>query len=229
MGDADGVGHLLLGVLGAAPQAKAQVHDLPLPVGEAVHRRQEQRLLGAFLDRAAGDIRLGAEDIREHELIAVPVGVQRFVDGDLSPLVLDLAEVHQDLVLDAAGGIGGQLDVFLRAEGIHRLDETDAPDGDQILQTDTGGFKLAGDVDDQPEIVLDQQAAGLRVPGGETPEHLLFGLPVKRGGQHLIPAEVVAAAGQQPVKQTVEQTGQQSPYPLGYSKHFSSLLTGMAE
>lgn len=46
LGDAQVVGHLLLGVLLGRPQPEAQHHDGPLPGGEAVHSAAEHSALG---------------------------------------------------------------------------------------------------------------------------------------------------------------------------------------
>lgn len=40
-------------------------------------------------------------------------------------------KVHEDLILDAAGGVCGKLDLFLRHKGIDGLDEADRPDGNR--------------------------------------------------------------------------------------------------
>ena len=46
LADADGIGHLLLGPLHAVQQAEAQLHDLPLPGRELLHRPAEAGPLG---------------------------------------------------------------------------------------------------------------------------------------------------------------------------------------
>ena len=75
--------------------------------------------------------------------------VQGLVEGDLALQVGRLAQMHQYFVLNAPGGVGGQLDVFCGLIGIDGLDEADGADGNQILNAHAGIFKAAGDVDHQ--------------------------------------------------------------------------------
>ena len=67
------------------------------------------------------------------ELVAVPIGVERLVKGDLRLGLVVAPQVHEDLVFDAAGRVGGQLDLLRRVEGVDRLDQADGADGDQIF------------------------------------------------------------------------------------------------
>ena len=41
--------------------------------------------------------------------------------------------MHQDLIFNTSAGVGGEADALVGAEGVHRLDEADGADGDQIL------------------------------------------------------------------------------------------------
>lgn len=67
-----------------------------------------------------------------------------------------LPQIHQDLVLDAAGSVGGQLDVLVGTEGIDGLDEPDGTNGDQVLDVDASVLEPAGNIDHQPQVPLDE-------------------------------------------------------------------------
>ena len=71
-----------------------------------------------------------------------------------------LADVHQNLIFDTAGCVGGKLDVLVCLEGVDRLDQPDCADGYQILDPRTRVFKSFGNVDHQPQIVFDKGLAG---------------------------------------------------------------------
>ena len=60
-----------------------------------------------------------------------------------------LAQIHQDLVLNAPGGVGGQLDAPGGLIGAHRLDQADGPNGDQVLNVDPRILKPPGNIDHQ--------------------------------------------------------------------------------
>ncbi len=113
----------------------------------------------------------------------VPVGVERLIDAHFRFLRAALAQVHEDLVFDAARGVGRELDVLVRLEGVDGLDEADRADRDQVLDVDARVFKPARDVHHQPQVVLDEQGGGLLAPGGERPNGLLLGRAVERGSR----------------------------------------------
>src|SRR5699024_5141450 len=150
LADTDGVGGLFLGVLHPVHQAEAQLHDLALPGAEPLHRPAQHRPLGVLLQALAHLVLVGAQHVRKQQLVAVAVHVERLVDAGLLAAAGSLAQVHQDLVADAAAGVGGQLDVALGGEGVHRLDEADGPDGHQVLGGHPAGLVLFGQVDHQP-------------------------------------------------------------------------------
>ena len=90
----------------------------------------------------------------------------RIVKADLRALGGIFPQVHEDLILDAAGGVGGQLDVLVGPKGVDGLDEADGADGDQVLLV--GGLRviLLDDVGHQAQIVLHQYIPGLQISGG---------------------------------------------------------------
>ena len=130
LGDAQLVGHLLLGVLLAGAQAKAQHHDFLLPGREPVHRPAEHGPLRLLLDVPVHGVGVAAQQVGEQQLVAVPVHVEGVVDGHLVAQLGAFPKVHQDFILNAPAGVGGQLDVALHLEGVHRLDEPNGANGD---------------------------------------------------------------------------------------------------
>ena len=85
----------------------------------------QQHFVHIVLERPHDAVRLGAENITQQQLVAIPVRGQRLVDGNLAPPSGDLAQVHEDLVLDTPRRIRRQLDVFVAPVGAHRFDESD--------------------------------------------------------------------------------------------------------
>lgn len=104
-----------------------------------------------------------ADGVHQRQGVAVPIPVNGIRQGDL-PLQLPLgAEVHQDLVFDTAGGIGGQAHVLVRLEGADPLDQSDGADGDQIVLIPVGRIVLFHDVRHQAQVVLDEDVPGLQI------------------------------------------------------------------
>ena len=99
--------------------------------------------------------------------------------------------MHEDLVFDAPGRIGGQLDVPVGVVGAHRLDEPDGADGDEVFDAHAGILEPAGDVHHQPEVVLDEGGTGLVAALCAKPsEKLRFLLPAERRGEGIRAADV---------------------------------------
>ena len=136
------------------------------------------------------DIPVRAQHVRQEQLVAVPVGVDRLVERDLRLLVGDLTDVHEDLVFDAARGIGRELDIPVRPEGIDGLDEPDGADGNEVLEIDTRIFKPPRDIHDQAQVVLDERLPRRLVPGGKGLDRAALVLGPKRRGQNVAAADV---------------------------------------
>ena len=107
LADAKGVGGFLLGALHAVGKAEAQLHDLPLPCRKRRHGAAQHGALGVLLQLLAYGVGVAAQNIREQQLVAVAVHIQRLVDAGVLPAVGAFAQVHQDLVANAAAGVGG--------------------------------------------------------------------------------------------------------------------------
>lgn len=126
-------GDLLLG-LGQPPvQPVAAADDVRLAGGQLFrHQTAEQLAVILALQLLQHGVLL-AHHVAEVQGVTLRTDVQRVAEGHL-PLHLPLgAEVHEDLILNAPAGIGGELDALVRAEGVHRLDQPDGADGDEIL------------------------------------------------------------------------------------------------
>ncbi len=110
----------------------------------------------------------GRADVMRHKLWAV-----------LSRLLARLGLVlpGKDFVLYAAGRVGGQLDVLVRAVGVYRLDQADGPNGNEILYVDACVLKPAGNVDDQAEVALNEDLTGFLLPRVQAGQDFRFLLP----------------------------------------------------
>ena len=172
LGDAQPVRHLLLGLLLAAVQAEAQGDDRAAPGRSSWSRasRSSCRSTSASMGRITRSFSVPRMSDRSSSLPSQSVfsgsskDTSRLLGGGL-------AQVHQDLVFDAAGGVGGQLDVLGRLIGAHRLDQPDGADGDQVLDVDARVLKPAGDVHHQAQVVLDEAGPGPPrppAPGGRS-------------------------------------------------------------
>ena len=156
-------GDLPLGLGRLAVQAVALDDDPPLPLGEALLHISADLKAGVPGVQVLQHVIVHAQHVHQGQGVPLPVRVQGVRQGDL-PLELPLgAEIHQDLILDAPGGIGGQADVLVRREGGDALDEPDGADGDQVVLPAGLRVVLLHDVGHQPEVVLDEDVPGLLV------------------------------------------------------------------
>ena len=72
-----------------------------------------QKLFSTSSSRSPVDhILVRSQNIRQQKLISVPVHIQRFINGHLQSRLAVPSQIHQDLIFNAAGGIGCQLDTF---------------------------------------------------------------------------------------------------------------------
>lgn len=124
------VGDLLLRLFLPSTEAKAQRDDCSLPRGQLVDRVHQELAVDIVLNGLQDKVLVGAENVGEQQLVSVPVGVERLVKADLGLLRRGLAQVHEDLIFNAARGVGRELDVLVAAVRVHCLDEPDRTDGD---------------------------------------------------------------------------------------------------
>ena len=164
--DAAAGGHLPLGAGREAVQAVALGDDVPLSPVQALPHAPAH--LGAGLPgvQLLQHVVIHADHVHERQGVAVAVGIQGVGQGHLGGQLPPGAEVHEDLVLNAPAGIGGQPDVLLRLEGGDALDEPDGADGDQVILVPALGVVLLDDMRHQAQVVLDEDVPGLQVAGG---------------------------------------------------------------
>ena len=193
MRNAQKVCHVLLRHLLPAVQPEAEEHDFAFPLPQLFQRLFEELLLRIGFQAAVHALRRRAQDVGKEEFVAFEIGVERLVEGDFAFQPRRPPEIHENFVLDAAGGIGGEFYVPVGAEGIDRLDQPDRADGDEIVRIDARIVELAGYVHDQAEVVLDEFRAHF-VPlfaPVEFSQHLLFLFGSEGQGQRLRPADIV--------------------------------------
>ena len=124
--------------------------DHPLSLAQSLQRLFQKLDVYFTFDILVDHVLARSQYIRQQQLISVPVHIQRFVDGHFQ---FDLAvppQIHEDLIFDAPGSIGGKLYVFIGFECIDRLDQSDRPDGNQIFYSDTRIVELFCYVHDKP-------------------------------------------------------------------------------
>ena len=106
------------------------------------------------------------QDIRQKQLVPVPVHVQRLIDGYLHLRLIVPSQIHQDFIFNTTGCIGRQLNIFIHVKRVDRLDETDRPDRNQIFHAHAGVVKLSCYVDHQAQVVFDQRRTRLFILTG---------------------------------------------------------------
>ena len=74
-------------------------------------------------------ILIRSKNIRQQKFISIPIHIQRFIYGHFQTCLIISSEIHENLILNASGSIGGQLDVLIRLKGIDGFDESDGSDG----------------------------------------------------------------------------------------------------
>ena len=122
-----------------------------------------------------------ADGVHQRQGVAVPIPVNGIRQGDFSLELFLAAEVHENFVFNAAGGVGGQAGALLRVEAGDALDEADGADGDQVLLIGALGIVFLDDVGHQAQVPLDEYIPGLLISLGVAAE--IF--PLLCGGQWL--------------------------------------------
>ena len=176
-------------------QAKPHLHDLLFPGAKPVYSLAEHVFFSVLFQLCTDLVLVAAQHVREQELIAVAVRVQGLVDAGFLAAVAAFAQIHQNLVFDAAAGIGGKLDVFGGGEGVHRLDQANGADGDDILYRDAAALELAGNVDHQAQVMGDQDIAAALPALFQPLEHELFFGRGKGRGQGVGPVDIIGGTG----------------------------------
>jgi len=121
--------------------------------------------------------------IHKGERVAVSLRIQTVGQGHF-PLQLALAaEIHEDLVFDAAAGIGGKPYIFVRLEGGDPLDEADGADGNEVVLISALGVVFLDDVCHQPQVVLNELFPGILVAFRHSIQTILLLLPGQGTGE----------------------------------------------
>ena len=107
---------------------------------------------------------LAADNILQGKRIAVTIRLERVRERKLACTLALLPKIHQQLVLDAFGGVCRQPDILIRLKGVHGFNQPDRADGQQIVLLRTYGVILFYNMRYQSKIVLDQLFTCLGVP-----------------------------------------------------------------
>ena len=75
-------------------------------------------------------------------------------------------KVHEDLILNASAGVGSKADTPVWFEGIHRFDQADGTDGDQILLFLCLGIVFFDNMCHKAQVALYQHIAGVQIALG---------------------------------------------------------------
>lgn len=172
--DAAEGGGLALGEGLGAAEAVAEADYLGLALGEDGVHILAQAHAGLAVADALGHVVLLGDDVHERECVAVPVHVDGLRERDVARRLLQRAEIHQYLVLTAAGGVGGEAHALFGAVGVDALDEADGADGDEVVGVVGLSVVLLDYVRDEAEIVLDEHVARLYI--SREPEVYVFAL-----------------------------------------------------
>ena len=151
-GDAEGRGDLPLGQGDGAAQPVPQADDLRLPGGQPVpHQLVQPQGAVPVVDVVQHGV-VHAHHVHQLEGVALLVRLDGVGQGHLALELLLAAEVHQHLIFDAAGGVGGQPGALAGVEAGDALDEADGADGDQILLVSALGVILLEQVKQKEEF-----------------------------------------------------------------------------
>ena len=135
------------------------------------------------------------QNIRQGQHAAVRAGFQRLLQRNGACFAPGVAQLHPQLVFNAAAGVTGKAGGAGAVIGIYCFDQADGADADKIILPAGNGIILFYNVCHQPQVVADQRFTRGGIPGAHGGEGGLFLLGGKRLGK---------AAGFQPEGQ-VEQ------------------------
>lgn len=145
-------GDFPLGMGSLAAETVAEHDDFSLPGGQAGLDALPHFFTGVPGVQFLQHVVIHRDHIHQGERVPVAARLQRIREGDLSLQLLLGPEVHQDLIFDAAAGVGGQSYVFVHFEGGDPLDESDGPDGDEVVLLPGLGIVFFGRVKQKEEF-----------------------------------------------------------------------------
>ena len=128
------------GWAGVEPVSQGDHHGLPLV--QALGHAPAHLGTGIPGIQFLQHIVVHADGVQKGQGVPIPVPVDGVGQGHLT-LELPLgAEVHQDFILNAPGGVSSQADILIRLEGADALDQADGADGNQVVLVAVGGVIL---------------------------------------------------------------------------------------
>lgn len=132
-GNPEGGGNFPLGQGDGAAQPVPQANDLRLPGGQTLpDDLVEPERAVPVVDIVQHGV-IHAHHIHQLEGIALLICLNGIRQRDFSLELFLAAEVHENFVFNAAGGVGGQAGALLRVEAGDALDEADGADGNEVL------------------------------------------------------------------------------------------------
>ena len=133
-----------------------------------------------------------SKNIGEKKLISIPVNIERFIDGDLQFGLVIPAQIHEDLVFNTTGGIGGKFDIFLWIEGIDCFDQSNCADGDQVFYAYTGIVKFFRYIYNQTQVMFNKKLFSFFIlPASEKGNGMTFFFTAKWERQDICPSYVM--------------------------------------
>ena len=132
-GDTEGRGHLPLGQGNGTSQTVAQADDLRLPGSEALLDQDPDPQGAVPVVEIVQHGIVHPHHVHQLQGVALFVRVNGVRKRYLPLQFFLAAKIHEDLIFDTPGDIGGQTRAFGRVKAGDALDEPDGADGDQIL------------------------------------------------------------------------------------------------
>ncbi len=122
----------------AAQQPIAHFQHGPLALRQLFQRRAHLLHIHAANGRILHHIPRRAQDILEGDIVAFTVHADGIGQGHVVSALLGRTQLHQHLIFNAAGGIGGQRRFCIGLIGIHRLDQPQRAHRHQIVLRQAG-------------------------------------------------------------------------------------------
>ena len=120
------------------------------------------------------------QNIRQGQHTAVRAGFQRLLQRNGACFAPGVAQLHPQLVFNAAAGVTGKAGGAGAVIGIYCFNQADGADADKIILPAGNGIILFYNMCHQPQVVTDQRFARGGIPGAHGGEGGLFLLGGKR-------------------------------------------------
>ena len=157
-------GYLPLGLFPFSADPVPAADDLIFPICEGILQMFHQKLY-LFPHQAVFCYiyRWTFQDIQQADLVALFICSDGFIEGDFPSLFLFGTQQHQQFIIDASCGIGGQPCGFCQIIGGNGFDQTDRTNGDQISLIFIGVLIFFYHMGDEAKVSLDQDMPGIGV------------------------------------------------------------------